>query len=40
MNCYKDVVKCKMADFQNRLISLPLSVFSSGLLHRTTLMFL
>ena len=31
---------CKMADFQNRLISRILGVFSSGYLHRTTLMFL
>ena len=29
-----------MADFQNRLISRLFGVFSSGFLHRTTLMFL
>ena len=31
---------CKMADFQNRLISGLFGVFSRGFLHRTTLMFL
>ena len=30
---------CKMADFQNRLISRIFGVFSSGFLHRTTLVF-
>ena len=31
---------CTMADFQNRLISRIFGVFSSGFLHRTTLMWL
>ena len=31
---------CKMADFQNRLICLIFGFFSSGVLHRTTLMLL
>ena len=31
---------CKMANFQNRLISRIFGVFSSGFLHRTTLIFL
>ena len=31
---------CKMADFQNGLISQKFGVFSSGVLHRTTLIFL
>ena len=31
---------CKMADFQNRLISRIFGVFSSGFLHRTTVMWL
>ena len=30
---------CKMADFQNGAISRIFGVFSSGFLHRTTLMF-
>ena len=38
--CCKGYSLCKMADFQNRLISRIFGVFSSGFLHRTTLIFL
>ena len=40
-DCLHQVVTlCKMADFQNRLISRIFGVFSSGFLHTTTLIFL